>query len=427
MSSQIFRLFSKNCFRPNLIRKIATVSNNESRRWFEISFADGSTGIFPYVWLRDTSLDPSTYSVSDSMKARRLMMRDFDAEVSPLNFEHDKNENVLKVVWPGKVESIYPAKWLKMRNPSCEKVKKQRRKIYLMDVRPWNAAGIKKRLKKFDHQEFLHDDKVLHDFLSAVCEDGIAILTNGPKRDGKTVENIGERIGLIHQTHFGKVFEVTTKADASNMAYASGDELPYHTDFPSLSQPPELQMLYMYQKAAKGGLSMFVDGFQIAEMLRMNYPDAFYALTTTTLEYIEEGYDIHERSGKDFKFDFNMKARHKVIRCDDNGHVNKIQFGNAMRSWFYDTKPEQIQEVYRALKLFTEFCYDPENQLIFQLEDGETVLWANTRLLHARSAYLCTPEQTRSIHGCYFMWDIVKSRVRHIRQKLQLPEHQDAL
>ena len=98
------------------------------------------------------------------------------------------------------------------------------------------------------------------------------------------------------------------------MAYAHGGELPYHTDFPSLSQPPELQMLYMYQSASDGGLSMFVDGFNIAQIMREKYPSDFKLLTETSLEFIEEGYDIHERGEKDFKFTFDMAAKHRTIK-----------------------------------------------------------------------------------------------------------------
>uniref|UniRef100_A0A914QQQ3 TauD/TfdA-like domain-containing protein n=1 Tax=Panagrolaimus davidi TaxID=227884 RepID=A0A914QQQ3_9BILA len=212
------------------------------------------------------------------------------------------------------------------------------------------------------------------------------------------------------------------------MAYAHGGELPYHTDFPSLSQPPELQMLYMFQKAPNnGGLSMFVDGFYIAELMREKYSDAFKILTETPIEFIEEGYDIHERDGKNFKFIFDMASKHRTIKLDESGNVIKIQFGNAMRSWFFDIEPEKIQDVYRALKIFTSLCYAPENQLIFPLENGDTVLWANTRCLHARSGYQSTAENNRSIFGCYFMWDIVKSRIRVIRDKLNLKENQNAL
>ncbi|VDL69196.1 unnamed protein product, partial [Nippostrongylus brasiliensis] len=54
---------------------------------------------------------------------------------------------------------------------------------------------------------------------------------------------------------------------------------------------------------------------------------------------------------------------------DENGRVIKIQFGNAMRSWFYDCDPEEIQTIYRALKTFTDYCYQERNVLKFPLEN----------------------------------------------------------
>lgn len=72
---------------------------------------------------------------------------------------------------------------------------------------------------------------------------------------------------------------------------------------------------------------MFVDGFKIAEIvsyffckvfllikMKYNYNNLYNILTKINIEYIEEGYDIHERDGKPFKFDFDMVARHRVIR-----------------------------------------------------------------------------------------------------------------
>ena len=87
-------------------RSISTIQNDSQNRWFRISFNDGTTGIFPYVWLRDTSLDPATYSITDSMKARNLMMRDFDVEVTPESFDFDKTKNALMISWPGSVHSM---------------------------------------------------------------------------------------------------------------------------------------------------------------------------------------------------------------------------------------------------------------------------------------------------------------------------------
>uniref|UniRef100_A0A914EQT4 Gamma-butyrobetaine dioxygenase n=1 Tax=Acrobeloides nanus TaxID=290746 RepID=A0A914EQT4_9BILA len=405
-------------------RFIASFAQNKENRSLTVHFKDDTSGIYPYVWLRDCSLEPHTYSIAPAMKARIHHMRDFDIDVEPVSIALDAKSSSIKILWPNNLESRYPVGWLKARNLDNRNVRELRRRFYLTDVRTWNAEEIKTRLKKFDHGDVMIDDKALHDFLTAVCVDGIALIKNSPKNNLNAVAELGDRIGLIHQTHFGKVFEVITKADASNMAYASGGELPYHTDFPSLSQPPELQMLHVIKSAQEGGFSKFVDGFRIAELLKKEKPEVFEILTKTTIEYIEEGFDVHDRDGKIHKFDFDMAARHKVLRLDDDGRVIKVQFGNAMRSWFFDVTPEQIPAIYNALKTFTSYCYDPANQFIFKMDDGDTVLWANTRILHARSAYKNSPGRERSLIGCYFMWDIIKSKVRLLRDQLQLPNNQ---
>lgn len=98
------------------------------------------------------------------------------------------------------------------------------------------------------------------------------------------------------------------------MAYAGGHELPYHTDYTSLSHPPDIQYLYMTTPAKEGGLSMFVDGFMIAEELRANHKWAYDILKSTKIEFIEVGYDVHDRDGNSTRFDYHMTARKTTIR-----------------------------------------------------------------------------------------------------------------
>ncbi|KIH65966.1 hypothetical protein ANCDUO_03709 [Ancylostoma duodenale] len=219
-------------------------------------------GRFPVIWLRDCSPDPVTYSVGPAMIARNLTMNEFDVEQSPKDVRLENDELVID--WED-TQSRFDSTWLRIRNPSDEKAADLRRRVYLFPERTWGNDEIETRLKKCDHNAVMNDDKTLHDFLEAVCMDGIAVIQNGPTGTRRAVPDIGERIGLIHNTHFGKVFEVSTKPDASNKAYASDGGLPFHTDFPSLSHPPQLQMLHMIRRAEEGGNSLFVDGFHVAE------------------------------------------------------------------------------------------------------------------------------------------------------------------
>uniref|UniRef100_A0A0N4ZB93 SAM domain-containing protein n=1 Tax=Parastrongyloides trichosuri TaxID=131310 RepID=A0A0N4ZB93_PARTI len=403
------------------VRNISSIENIASRRLIKVNFKNKQiSGLFPYVWLRDSSHDSKTYTITPAMTARNLTMKTFDVNITPDKVWHDKQSNCLKIIWPDGVESSYDEKWLKERNLIDDDVRKRRREVYLDKVKTWDAEKMKEGLKKFNHFDVMEKDESLHDFLEAVCIDGIAVLKNGPINDKEAVNKIGNRIGFIQRTHFGNVFEVSLKSDASNMAYASDSELPFHTDFPSLSFPPQLQMLHMLNKAKEGGDSMFVDGFKVAEVLKQIDSESYDILTKYNIEFIEEGYDIHEIDGKENRFDYNMMAKHKTIQLNDNKEVVKIQFGNAMRSYFYDVDNiDMVQKIYTAMKKFTNICYDPKYILRFPLENGDTVLWANTRLLHTRSSFISHPNQPRTIIGCYFEWNYIKSRLRQIRNKLK--------
>ncbi|CAD6195604.1 unnamed protein product [Caenorhabditis auriculariae] len=383
--------------------RLSSVSGPCPDRIVTVKWDDGGRGEFPLIWLRDTSPDAQTYTMSAAMKARNLTMNEFDVEQSAQKVWMDAEKDEVLVEWASGLLSRYPSEWLRLRNLSCEKAKSRRRQVYLFPETTWGKDEIEKRLKRFDHQKMMQDGKTLHDFLEAVCLDGIAVLEGASRGKRGAVEDIGKRIGLIRQTHFGIVFEVSTKADASNMAYASNGGLPFHTDFPSLSHPPELQMLHMLQSADEGGNSLFVDGFHVAELLRKEQPEVFETLTHYSMEFIEEGYDVHEIGAESRRFDYDMCARHKVIRTNDS---------------------EKSKKIYRAMKTFTDYCYQPRNVLKIRLNDGDTVLWANTRLLHTRDAFRNAPGKSRTLTGCYFDWDFIKSRVRFLRDEHQLPQNQ---
>uniref|UniRef100_A0A0K0DJ24 TauD domain-containing protein n=1 Tax=Angiostrongylus cantonensis TaxID=6313 RepID=A0A0K0DJ24_ANGCA len=387
----------------------------------------GMKGKFPVIWLRDCSLDPKTYSIGPAMTARKLTMNEFDVEQNPKSVRLENEELVID--WE-ETQSRFNSNWLRFRNPSDNGARKHRRQVYLFPEDTWGKSDIERRLKKFSHTAVLSDDKTLHDFLEAVCMDGIAVIKNAPKGSTNVVRDIGERIGLIHSTHFG------------NPKMSNNSVLLENSQMVTILWIARLlQMLHMIEKAKEGGNNLFVDGFHVAEQasstfievkyaycqLRREKLDVFKVLTTSPIEFIEEGFDVHDGSdGRPSRFDYNMCSRHRTIKLDDSGRVVKIQFGNAMRSWFYDCEPEKIQEIYRhvllrALKTFTDYCYQDKNILKLALENGDTVLWANTRLLHRRDAFRNAPNVSRTLAGCYFSWDIVKSKVRLLRRRLELP------
>ncbi len=55
------------------------------------------------------------------------------------------------------------------------------------------------------------------------------------------------------------------------------------------------------------------------------------------------------------------------------------------------------------------------------------MLWANTRLLHARTAFEPDINQSRTLEGCYFDWDIVRSKIRLIRDRYEMIDNQPSI
>lgn len=54
----------------------------------------------------------------------------------------------------------YSCEWLKSRNLANPEIKANRYKFYLEDTKLWDGYQIAKKLKKFKHEDFLHNDKV---------------------------------------------------------------------------------------------------------------------------------------------------------------------------------------------------------------------------------------------------------------------------
>uniref|UniRef100_A0A914EBM1 Gamma-butyrobetaine dioxygenase n=1 Tax=Acrobeloides nanus TaxID=290746 RepID=A0A914EBM1_9BILA len=406
--------------------KIVSCVNDSENRFVNIKFNEGPDGKYSYVWLRDNTTDPHTFLINCAMKARKHQYRDFDFDPQPLKVEITGDGEALHIVWPPNLDSTYTAEWLYVRNLGNPQVIKNRRKVYLGvdQTRSWDNEEITKSLKTFKHNDVMNDDKVLHDFLYAVVVDGIAVVKDGPGGDTNMVRKWEKRIGMIQKSHYGKIFEVAAKPDASNMADVTGEEIQYHVDLSSSARVPELQLLHVVQAAEEnGGMNIFCDGFKIAELLRKERPDIFEILTTVEFEYITGGFDASRNQAKK-RYDYELVTQHPVFRLNKEGQVVEAIISQSARSWYFEVEPEKVPKVYEALQVLMEYCYKPENLLKTKLETGDTVLWGNTRVFHARTEYKTIPGSPRRLlNGCYFNWDYVKSKIREIRGKLQLPEN----
>src|SRR5207302_198060 len=88
----------------------------------------------------------------------------------------------------------------------------------------------------------------LRDWLAAVDELGFAILTGGPTEPG-TVTRVAELFGFVRETNYGRLFDVRTVVNPTNLAY-TGLGLGAHSDNPYREPTPTMQLLHCLASSA---------------------------------------------------------------------------------------------------------------------------------------------------------------------------------
>ncbi|WP_228118041.1 TauD/TfdA family dioxygenase [Rhodococcus erythropolis] len=220
--------------------------------------------------------------------------------------------------------------------------------------------------------------------LRAVVDFGFALLRGVPTELGQVVA-VAETFGFVRKTNYGTSFDVRVEENPVNLAF-TGLAISPHTDNPYRDPVPTLQLLHCIHNATTGGESGLVDGFAAAELLRENNPRAFDILTSTPVTFRFDSADAH------------LSAIMPMIGLDPSGRVREIRFNN--RSMVAPRlEPGPAREFYSAYRTFAELLYSPEAQLNFQLDAGDCLIFDNTRLLHARTAFAATGG--RHLQGAY--------------------------
>jgi gamma-butyrobetaine hydroxylase len=208
--------------------------------------------------------------------------------------------------------------------------------------------------------------------LRADVRDGFALVSEVPTHEGAVTE-VAETFGFVRETNYGRLFDVRIEEHATNLAF-TGLAISPHTDNPYRDPVPTLQLLHCLSNAAVGGDSGLVDGFAAAAELREDHPSAFGVLTTTPVRYRFDSADAH------------LAAVAPMIGLDAGGRIREVRFNNrSMR--VMPQGPDEARRFYAAYRTFAELVVDPAAQLSFRLTPGDCLIFDNTRLLHARTAF----------------------------------------
>ena len=359
---------------------------------------DGKRLRFHAIWLRDNAQDETTRSTGNGQ--RLIALRDIPKEtmVSTAAVE----DGVLKLHFMPEDKAIsYDLGWLK--DNAYDRGAAGARGHLPDGLTTWDS-GLAGQIPTADFDDVSSDKAALCDWLDGIARYGFGKLNGGPVED-QALMKVVDLFGFVRETNYGRHFEVRTEVNPTNLAY-TGLGLQAHTDNPYRDPVPTVQVLYCLESSAAGGENMVVDGFRVAERIKEENEDWFNVLAdhNARFEYAgEEG--VH------------LASRRPMIELAPDGSLQGVRFNNRSAAAITDVPFEKMAIYYEAYRRMGEIVDDPDMEVTFRLEPGESFIVDNTRVMHARKAYSGTG--LRWLQGCYADMDGLRSTLAALRFQLR--------
>ncbi|KAK5721917.1 hypothetical protein LTR15_006511 [Elasticomyces elasticus] len=314
----------------------------------------------------------------------------------------------------------------------------------------------------FGYESYMKDDATVYSVVKQLRTQGLVFIIGVPDVE-QSVAAIGERIGPIRDTFYGRTWDVRTVPKAINAAYTSAD-LGFHTDLLYFQDPPHLQLLHCIQSSSKGGASVFADAFKAALDLYETDQDAFNVLTNTLVTYHYEHPSANLYAATKPVIDTRplrignrtyqtlaafleaWELNRQTVKSNHDTTIpsltvadclEKINWGPPFLAPFsLDAQTmEQTQHMasrtcgealsnkmvvwHSAAAKFSRLLNRPEGLHERLMKPGECVIFDNTRALHARRAFDSGDVgQARWLRGAYVDRDPYWSKFRVLKHKL---------
>jgi gamma-butyrobetaine dioxygenase len=355
-------------------------------RALRVDWADGHRSTFHAVWLRDNCPCPACRHES----GQRLL--DTIAIPQDVGLASARtNDGAVETVFADGHEARFDAAWLRSHCYCGDEGRKRPRRLW--------GAELAGELPAARYDDAVASEDALRDWLGAVDELGFAILLGGPSDPG-TVARVVDLFGFVRETNYGRIFDVRSVVDPSNLAY-TGLALGAHSDNPYRDPTPTLQLLHCVASSTGGGENTLVDAFQVAEDLRVAQPDAFELLARHPLRF------RYGDGGTE------LEAEWPVIGIDLRGDVSAVHF-NTRSAAPLALDESLVEPYYDAYRTFGRLLSAPEYQIRFKLDPGDLFIVDNLRVLHGRTGYSEAGE--RHLQGCYADRDGLRSRLAVLRR-----------
>ena len=347
-----------------------------------LSRKDGSKIRYHSTWLRDNASDAKTRDRNNGQ--RLISISDIPVSTYIQSASLDKKgKNITLNFLPNKKQVKFSSRWLETH---AYDNRKNNSKVWINpDLKIWSNTTIKS-IPIINYKTAKSNKKLLLKWLKSLHCYGFAKMTGCEKKSG-TVIKIAKLFGYVRETNYGKWFDVKSKTNAVNLAYTNL-ALQAHTDNPYRNPVPTIQILHCLKSSTKGGDSKVVDGFNAAFQLKKKNKKYFNLLSKYCSRFEFKG-----------KKNVHLKSRFPMIGLSPDSELTAIHFNNRSVAPIVDVPYEDMLNYYKAYRKFSDIINDPTMAVNFKLNPGDCFIVDNTRVLHARTAYLTAG--SRWLQGCY--------------------------
>lgn len=361
----------------------------------EVTWDDGRVTTHHRFVLRENSPDPATIHPVSREQQLQLTEIPFDLQIVAARAD---DQGGLIVEWshgPIETSNFHPG-WL--RAWAAESTEPT--SAMLDDPVVWDAT-LDLASVTFDGAHVLDQGQEFVRFLRTLRAHGIA-LVRGLPADERTVEVLPAMVGPIRTTNFGRVFDVRSHGvDVTSNAYTDL-ALPVHTDLDTREYMPGLQFLHCLVNDAAGGESRLTDGRAITRRLRAEHPDAFDALTTIPVCFLNKAVDTDYRHVSPF------------LVVDEQGELVEARWSPWLRGPLQATIADS-ERFYAALRTALELGDASEFTVTHRLDAGDMLAFDNRRVLHGRAG-LDRTSGDRWLRGCYVEREELDSKLRVLQR-----------
>ncbi|MEM7281603.1 MAG: TauD/TfdA family dioxygenase [Pseudomonadota bacterium] len=348
----------------------------------EVRWADGETQYLSNLWLRDNC--PCATCRVPGIGEKTFMVSGVPLDIAPLEIQ--VNGDQLVALWPDGHRSEYTRHDLKGQDEVVAQIT-----LWAGEFGP----------PRYCFNDFLAKDNLAAPAIERFLKFGAIVLTDAPTTPD-SVEQLSQRLGPIREVIFDRIHNVVAKAHGYNVAFTNLP-LPPHCDLASLTWPPSAQALYMLANEAKGGDSILVDGWYVAQRIRETHPEYFDVLCRVSVPF------------RIFDGDKETFAVEPIIRLNTHGDLVQFRYSNQTMLAIDPSHP-LLDEFYCAYHHLTSMIMSESNQARFRLDAGQVLLVAGHRVLHGRDSFQLTGR--RHLQDAYFDHDNIRNHLRVLQRKL---------